>query len=66
MVGDGLSNAINAHLVGGAFYDLASQCLTPLVGCRGGKGLASVVQATRLGDVGASLVSTLEGSEREG
>ncbi|CBN78701.1 Mannosyl-glycoprotein endo-beta-N-acetylglucosaminidase, family GH85 [Ectocarpus siliculosus] len=41
-------------VVGGAFYDLASQCLTPLVGGRGGPvngGLRSdVVKARRAGD----------------
>ncbi|CAB1116744.1 unnamed protein product [Ectocarpus sp. CCAP 1310/34] len=45
-------------VVGGAFYDLASQCLTPLVGGRGGPvngGLWSdVVKARRAGDSSGS------------
>eukprot|EP00752_Nemacystus_decipiens_P002453 g2310.t1 len=43
----------NSHLVvGGAFFDLASQCLTPVVGgaCRGGASDVTVVQARRAGD----------------
>ncbi|CAM9289135.1 unnamed protein product [Ectocarpus fasciculatus] len=45
-------------VVGGAFYDLASQCLTPVVGGRGGpanEGMRSeVVQARRAGDSSGS------------
>lgn len=39
-------------VVGGAFFNLASQCLTPVVGgpCRGGASAATVVQARRARD----------------
>ncbi|CAN0505755.1 unnamed protein product, partial [Ectocarpus sp. 12 AP-2014] len=45
-------------VVGGAFYDLASQCLTPLVGGRGGPvnggSWSDVVKARRAGDSSGS------------
>lgn len=44
-------------LVGGAFYDLMSQCLTPLVGGRGAAGQRDdTVLARRAGDPNASPV----------
>lgn len=43
--------------LGGAFYDMTSQCLTPLIGVRKGPGLWSdVVQAKRAGDVTGATV----------
>ncbi|CAN0009123.1 unnamed protein product [Laminaria digitata] len=48
----------NDLVVGGAFYDLASQCLTPLVGGRGTVGLSSnCVQGRRAGPGAPSLTS---------
>lgn len=44
--------------IGGAFYDLSSQCLSPLIGVGRGRGLQSnVVKARRLGQPNAPLVS---------
>ena len=49
--GEGRSSAkANRSVTGGAFYDLASQGLTPLVGGRGSMGLSSnSVQGSRAG-----------------
>lgn len=46
-------------VVGGAFFDLTSQCLTPLVGgpCRGGSSAVTVVKARRAGDSSSSASS---------
>ena len=54
-------------LVGGAFYNLASQCLTPLVALGEGRGAASkaVVQAKLSSQLKSSAVRTTQLSKRK-
>ena len=64
--GNGASSAKeNGAVVGGAFYDLASQCLTPLIGGRGSVGLSSnSVKGRRAGSSAPPVRWRLEGEQQ--